>query len=154
MKSQSVATIREVCRGNFQASFKQLSTRLNIYNLIASAASDVQERIIAQVDNLKADGQELYKRKRKTDDEGKGEKGGKRTKHTDAVFQAAETPGTEMDLDLDQTVQCVISQMNEIRNANLHQKCSGRASVKFVHEGSRNRCYERAHKRIHKGDGQ
>ncbi len=75
--------------------------RLNIYNLIAS---DIQERIIAQVDILKGDGQELYKCKRKPDnDEEKGGKERKRKKHMDSIIEIAETPGIEMDINSDQT---------------------------------------------------
>ena len=155
MESQLVATLQRVCRENFQASFKQLSTRLNIYNLIASAALDIQERIIAQVDILKGDGQELYKRKRKPDnDEEKGEKERKRKKHMDSVIEIAETPGIEMDIDSDQTNQYVFSRMNKTKIANLHQKCSGWAPFKLVHEGSRNRHYEQVHKGIHEDDEQ
>lgn len=105
LKVQSVATIQKVCRGIFQASFRQLSTRLDIYNLVASAAPDIQERIIAEVKALKADGQELYKRKRKMDDDEKDEKEAKRKKLSDAAFQVTGIAGTEMDIDSDQSTR-------------------------------------------------
>lgn len=108
MKAQSVATIRKVCLGIFRATFKQLSTRLDIYNLIASAAPSVQERIIAEVEILKARGQELYKCKRKLEDDGEAERRGKKMKHPDVIpVQTAGTPDTEMEIEHDQITRCV-----------------------------------------------
>jgi hypothetical protein len=56
MKTQSAATIRKILRKYFQARSNLLSSRLNIYKTIASAAPEVQEEVIAEVCTLNAEG--------------------------------------------------------------------------------------------------
>ena len=133
-----------------------LSLRINIYKFIASAAPEIQEKIIAEVYTLNAEGLGKYKHKRKLDVAAEDGRKMKKQRVVDQDFQVMEAPGMEMDTELDHPmlyVFVIISSRNDMKRRDEPlQECSGRPSVEFVYANSNGRRYQQVHKPVHRGD--